>query len=191
MLGRNGASLRWVTVGGLLLGCTGCGQLVSRPSSLDYAEPAPQVDVRFAKEPFQLTIVRATPESEQVVAQCQARCRLVVPSGRYLLRARGDAPTAERSFELRHTTRVMVRPGSSMGRVAGIGLIAGGGVASFGLPLAALTGPLADNRHDATPGVLAVVGVSGLAALVTGIVLHRNSRTTIEIEQLDEPVSWK
>jgi hypothetical protein len=103
-----------------------------------------------------------------------------------LLRAHGDAPGAERSIDLKHSARVMVRPGSSFGSVTGLGLIVGGGVASLGLPAAELTSPLAD-RDDSTPAVLAVVGVTGLVALVAGIVVHRSSRTTIEVEQFDEP----
>jgi hypothetical protein len=170
-----------------VFGNAGCGQLVSRPPALDYAEPSPRVDVRF-EEPFELEMVRLPERDGAVVARCNARCSLRAPSGRYLLRAHGDAPGAERTIDLRHSARVMVRPGSSFGSTSGLGLIVGGAVASLALPVGALTSPLAD-PDDSTPAVLGVVGVTGLVALVTGLVVHRSSRTTIEVEQFDEPVT--
>jgi hypothetical protein len=170
----------------LVVGCSG---VVSRPPTLDYAVTRAQVELRFEGGPVEVVFSDAADPTERELARCQAACRIALPSGRYRLRTLGDAPEVERTFELHQHARIVVDAGNSVQRSAGIGLEVLGGAGSAVLLLGALafSGRMGDDR-DHGERAAAIIGLSGLAALTTGIVLHQAGRTRVRIQDIDDPL---
>ncbi len=175
----------------LALLTSGCGGFVSRPPTLEYAEPSVRVDVRADPEPFEADFSRTKDESETVVAHCQTPCRLTLAPGLYRVRVHGDAPEAHRVYWFRHHTHVLVTKGSTALRGLGLGLEASGGLGLAVLALGAVSAAgerdqLGHASADHGVGNLAVIGGLGAAALTMGILIHQTSRTRIQIEEVQE-----
>jgi hypothetical protein len=172
----------------------GCARFSSRPPTLEYAEPSVRVDVRFSEPAFNVDFSLARDETETVLAHCHVACRVQLVPGLYRIRAYGDAPAVQRVVRLRHHTHVFVSKGSAALRSAGLGLEVSG---ALGLATVLVGGVAAPRERDALPpraaddgvGNLAILGGLGAAALTFGILLHQTSKSSMQVEEIED-VPW-
>jgi hypothetical protein len=175
---------------GIALPLLGCSRFSSPPPSLEYAEASVRVDVRFSEPTFNIDFSLERDETETVVAECHAACRLQLPPGLYRLRAYGDAPPVEEVVLLRHHTHVFVSKGSATLRGAGLGLQVSGALGLGTLVIGALSAaePTSVGRSTADEGVgnLAIIGGLGAAALTFGILLQHTSKSSMDVEEIED-----
>jgi len=133
-----------------------------------------------------LDVMRARDLAGTVIASCRARCSLKLPSGRYRIVAHGNAPTREHAIDLDGTTRVVVRPGSSVGRVS----VSGDRrrcCRELGAHPVALAPPCDRIDGNCGQGPWLTIGLIGLGALAGGLVFLGTTRTELDVTTDDTP----
>jgi len=181
-------ALTWTLA--IALSALGCLPFSSQPPSLEYAEPSVRVDVRFSEPSFNIDFSLERDETETVVAQCRAACRVQLPPGLYRLRAYGDAPPVEEVVALRHHTHVFVTKGSPGLRGAALGLQVSGTLGLGTLVIGGLSAagrtPVGHTTADEGVSNIAIIGGLGAAALAFGILLQHTSKSTMAVEEVED-----
>lgn len=171
------------------LGCTSRGRLPPTTSPIA-TFPVP-VAVRFSRPGARLEL--RLPRKGPIVARCDADCNLLLLPARYDLRISGEGPDDRERLDVRGPSTVRVRVGNSAAVWLGAGPGLAGGLASMALPGALFHALIcseseppsaSDSRScSRTTTTLALVGLSGVALAVVGIVVVHANETRIEVEQ--------